>query len=107
MHKTVEKKQLCIIPHFCCHRSAPSGGAPVQPRHHPEHRQSRGHHPRHPGALLRPGEDEPPQRPLPGPRQEHGAQGVPRHVGGHVRLSVRFSPQEERSGVTLTHGGRN
>lgn len=72
------------------------GGPSLQSRHHPEHCQSCGHRSRHPGAVLRPGEDEPPQRSLPGSQQEHGAEGLPRHVGGYVRLPIRLERKERR-----------
>lgn len=33
-------------------------------------------------------QNEPPQRPLPGSKQEHGAKGLPKHVCGYMRLPV-------------------
>lgn len=69
-------------------RFIPSGGASVQSRHHPEHRESRGNRPGRPRAVLRPREDEPPQRALSRSKQEHGAEGLPWHVRGHLRLSI-------------------
>jgi len=38
--------------------------------------------------VLRSRQDEFPQCSIPGPRQEYGAEGLPQHVCGHVRLSV-------------------
>ena len=77
-----------------------SGGAAFQSRHHPEHRQGCGHRPRHPRAVLRPGEDESPQRALPRPEQEPGSQGLPRHVCGHLRLSVGPERKEDKRDTT-------
>lgn len=65
-----------------------TAGASFQPRHHPKHRPGSGNRPGYPGALLRPREDEPPQCPLPGSQQEHGAQGLSWHVCGYLRLSI-------------------
>lgn len=56
--------------------------------------------------MLRPGEDEPTQRPLPRPRQEPSAEGLPRHVRGHVRLSVMLHRRiREEESVRLRHLG--
>lgn len=83
----------------------PSGGASLQPRHHPEHRPGRGNRPRRSRAVLRAGEDESPQRALPGPKQEYGAEGLPRHVRGHLLLSVEEEPLDLRS-ATMKKGGQ-
>lgn len=63
----------------------------LQPRHHPEHRAGGGRRAGHPGAVLRPGEDVFPQHPLLRRGQERGAEGLPQHDRGFVRLQiVRF-----------------
>lgn len=66
----------------------PTGGTAVQPRHHPEHRQSSGDRAWCPRALLRSREDESSQRAFPGSEQEHGPEGLPWNVCGHLCLSV-------------------
>lgn len=78
-----------------------SGGAAVQPCHHPEHRQSRGNRPWSPWTLLRSREDEPSQRAFPRPTQEYGSQGLPRHVCGYVLLSVGAGATGSRQSCTL------
>lgn len=86
----LETKQKCLgVTYLSRHLFSP-GGPPLQSRHHPEHRQSCWHRSRHPRAVLRPGEDEPPQCSLPGSQQEHGAEGLPWHVRGYVRLPIRL-----------------
>lgn len=81
---------LVFLPHlqFYSFTVISSDGASFQPCHHPKHCPSSGNHPGHPGALLRPREHEPPQRPLPRSQQEHGAQGLSGHVCGYLRLSI-------------------
>lgn len=65
-----------------------SGGTSFQSRHYPEHCQSCGNCPWCAWAMLCSRQDEPPQRPLPGSKQEHGAKGLPKHVCGYMRLPV-------------------
>ncbi len=59
-----------------------------KPRHYSEHRAGGGGGPRHPRALLCPGEDVFPQHPLLWWRQERGPQGLPQYDSGLLRLSV-------------------
>lgn len=72
-----------------CALSCLADGPPIQPRHHPEHRQGRGHRAGHPRALLRSRQDELSWGPLPGREPEHGSEGVPQHVCGDLCLPVR------------------
>lgn len=67
---------------------SPSAAGPeaLQPRHHPEHCARSGRGPRHSGAMLRPGEDVLAQHPLLRRGQERGAQGLPQHDSGLLRL---------------------
>lgn len=65
-----------------------SGSEAVEPRHHPEHRPGRGRGPGDPRAVLRPGEDVLPQHPVLRRGQERGAEGLPQHDGGFLRLPV-------------------
>ena len=62
------------------------GSEAVEPRHHPEHSAGSGCRPRHPGAVLRPGEDVLPQHPLLRRGQERGAESLPQHDCRFLRL---------------------
>lgn len=64
------------------------GGASIQPCHHPEHRQGCGNHPRCSWTVLCSRENESPQCAFSRPKQEYGAQSLPRYVSGYLRLPV-------------------